>query len=76
MWEVSKHCYLAVEGCGCVTGIVCDTDTGLISKESLASDIADFIKSGRRVERVTTEEGKKRFMSKCPIHECEKEIIE
>ena len=65
---MSNHCYLAIEGCGCVTGIVCDTDTRLISKESLAEDIADFIKSGRRIERVTTEEGKKRFMFKCSIH--------
>lgn len=62
------HCYIAVESCGCVTGIVADTDTGHITAEELSKDVAEFVKSGRRLERVTLVEGKVRFMEKCQKH--------
>lgn len=62
------HCYIAKEKCGCVTGIVVDTDTGHITSKQLSEDLADFTKSGRYIERLTISEGKKRFMTKCRKH--------
>lgn len=46
-----EYGYAAFEKCGCMTGAVVD-----MADADTAKDVADFIKSGRRVERMTIDE--------------------
>lgn len=56
------HVYIARNPCGCLTGFCTDIPG---SKET-ASDVANFIKSGRTVERVLVEEARgMRYGCKC-----------
>jgi hypothetical protein len=49
--SVDKYCYIAKSKCGCITGVV--TDMG---DKDTAKDVADFIKSGRTISRMTIAE--------------------
>ncbi len=69
--DSATHVYVAVNSCGCWSAVT--TDLSACGNEEMAKytadDVADFIRSGQRVERVSLEEWKKKpFVSitKCP----------
>ena len=49
---MSHHFYIAHRHCGCITAAVFDDP---VSQEETAIDVADFIRSGRYVERIAAE---------------------
>lgn len=54
-----EHCYIAKEKCGCITGVVVDNPARL---DGVAEDVADFIKSGRTIERVSLKDIRKNHL--------------
>lgn len=48
-----KYCYVAVEPCGCWTGVTVDD-----GNEQTRKDVRDFMKDGRHIERMTIAEFK------------------
>ena len=55
--------YIGIAACGCVRAIV--VDDGLYPKD-VAKTVAEFIKSGRTVERVDLKDGIARLEPHCP----------
>lgn len=53
---MSGYTYIGRKKCGCVVAARVDADYR--GGEAVAADVADFIKSGYTVERVTTEEAR------------------
>lgn len=76
--DKATHVYVAFNPCGCWSAVT--TDLGGCGDEVLAKytadDVADFIRSGRRVERVPLEEWRKKpfaSITKCPHKSASKE---
>ena len=59
--------YIAREKCGCINAMA--VDCPFTNREALADDIAQWIKEGRTVERMTTEQAKEEW-GKANIFDC------
>lgn len=56
------HCYIGRKRCGCVTTIVVDEPE---YPKDTAKSVADFIRDGYAVERMTIEDGKAALTFDC-----------
>lgn len=66
----ATHVFVAFEACGCWSAVCTDLGFcgGRLAKET-GSDVAGFIRSGRRVERIALKQWRKspfRSITKCP----------
>ena len=65
------HIYIAREqDCGCCTGVVDDSQSPPILVELTADSVADFIKSGRVVERVSYKDFLNKVMNEPGFMNC------
>ncbi len=58
----ATHAYIAKKPCGCVTAVTVDLPD---HPDWTSHDVADFIKSGRSVERVTIAEARQTLLVRC-----------
>jgi len=60
--------YLGIAACGCVRAVTIDASDDPNGKKELAKDLARFVKSGYRLERVAHQEARDRYGFDCDEH--------
>ncbi len=60
--QLTTHCYVGIRSCGCRVAVIMDMPH---NRTGTASTVADYIKSGYRIERESLEDFKANGMQRC-----------